>query len=66
MPLLTYIPSGASAIRPFTKPRAANVKGLDTRERIRLARTLKTRYDSSVKQITRLTGLVYDEVKDLF
>ena len=43
-----------------------SVKGLDTRQRIRLAKTLKSRYDSSVKQITRLTGLVYDEVKDLF
>lgn len=42
-----------------------SVKGLDTRQRIRLAKTLKSRYDSSVKQITRLTGLVYDEVKDL-
>ena len=44
----------------------SSVKGLDTRQRIRLAKALKSRYDSSVKQITRLTGLIYDEVKDLF
>ena len=42
-----------------------SVKGLDTRQRIRLAKALKSRYNSSVKQITRLTGLVYEEVKDL-
>ena len=43
----------------------SSIKGLDTRQRIRLAKTLKSRYDSSVKQIARLTGLVYEEVKDL-
>ena len=30
-----------------------------------MARTLRSRYNSSIKQIVRLCGLVYDEVKDL-
>ena len=42
-----------------------SVKGLDTRQRLKLARVLRSRYNSSIKQITRLTGLVYEEVKDL-
>jgi hypothetical protein len=33
-------------------------------QRLRLARTLRSRYNSSIKQIARLAGLVYDEVKD--
>ena len=28
-------------------------------------KTLRVRYNSSLKQIVRLCGLVYDEVKDL-
>ena len=36
----------------------------NTQQRIRLARTLKSRYNSSTKQIVRLYGLIYDEVKD--
>ena len=44
---------------------AKSVKGLDTAHRLRLARTLRSRYNSSLKQIARLCGLVYDEVKDL-
>ena len=42
-----------------------SVKGLNTAQRLRLARTLRRRYNSSIKQIVRLCGLVYDEVKDL-
>ena len=45
--------------------RTQRVAELDTGQRLRLARTLKSRYNSSVKQIVRLSGLVYEEVKDL-
>ena len=41
------------------------IKGLNTQQRLRLARTLRARYNSSSKQVIRLCGLVYDEVKDL-
>ena len=41
------------------------VKSLSIQQRVRLARTLKSRYNSSVKQIVRLCGLVYDEVKGI-
>lgn len=41
-----------------------SIKGLTTEQRLRLARTMKARYNSSLKQIIRLSGLVYDEVKD--
>ncbi len=41
-----------------------SIKGLNTQQRIRLARTMRQRYNSSLKQIIRLSGLVYDEVKD--
>lgn len=44
---------------------AKSIKGLNTEQRLRLARVLRSRYNSSVKQIVRLSGLVYDEVKDL-
>ena len=40
-----------------------SVKGLSTTQRVRLARTLRSRYNSSIKQIIRLSGLVYSEVK---
>lgn len=43
----------------------AHVKGLSTQQRLRLARTLRRQYNSSIKQIARLCGLVYDEVKDM-
>ena len=43
----------------------SSIKGLNTQQRIRLARTMRQRYNSSLKQIIRLSGLVYDEVKDL-
>ena len=41
-----------------------SVKSLSTVQRLRLARTLRSRYNSSIKQIVRLSGLVYAEVKD--
>lgn len=41
------------------------IKKLDTRQRIHLARTLWARFNSSKKQIIRLCGLVYEEAKDL-
>lgn len=41
-----------------------NVKSLTTEQRLRLARTLRARYNSSPKQIASLSGLVYDDVKD--
>ena len=41
------------------------VRTLDMRQRLTLARALRSRYNSSVKQITRLCGLVYEEAKDL-
>jgi len=42
-----------------------STKTLDTSERIKLARTLRHKYNSSLKQIIRLCGLNYDECKDL-
>ena len=41
-----------------------NTNRLDVGQRLRLARALKAKYNSSLKQIVRLCGLVYDEVKD--
>lgn len=41
-----------------------SVRQLSMQQRLRLARTLRSRYNSSIKQIARLAGLVYDEVKD--
>lgn len=41
-----------------------NIRSLDTQQRLRLAKTLRSRYNSSLKQIVRLCGLKYDEVKD--
>lgn len=43
-----------------------SIKSLSIQQRIKLARVLRARYNSSLKQIARLTGLVYDEVKDMF
>ena len=43
----------------------SSVKSLTIQQRIKLARALRARYNSSLKQIVRLTGLVYEEVKDL-
>ena len=41
------------------------LRSLDTTRRVRLARVLKSRYNSSTKQIARLCGLAYDELNDL-
>lgn len=41
------------------------LRGLDITRRIRLARVLKSRYNSSVKQICRVCGLIYDEAKSM-
>lgn len=41
-----------------------SLAGLDTVRRLKLARTLKSRYNSSTKQIVRVCGLVYEEVRD--
>ncbi len=38
---------------------------LNMEQRMRLAKTLRARYNCSLKQITRLSGLIYDEVKDI-
>lgn len=43
---------------------SAGLRGLDTKQRILLARRLKSMYNSSAKQIVRLCGLVYEEVKN--
>ena len=41
-----------------------NVKTLTTDQRLKLARTLRSRFNSSPRQIADLCGLVYEEVKD--
>lgn len=41
------------------------VKTLDTWQRVRLAKALKSKYNSSLKQICRLCGISYSEVADL-
>jgi hypothetical protein len=38
------------------------VRNLNTTQRIKLAKLLRTRYNCSVKQIARLCGLVYGEL----
>ncbi len=42
-----------------------SIARLNTQQRILLARTMRARYNSSLKQIIRLSGLVYDEAKDV-
>lgn len=44
----------------------ANIRTLDTQHRLKLARALKSRYNSSLKQIARLCCLSYEEIKGLF
>ena len=39
-----------------------NIRFLDTAQRIRLAKALRARYNSSARQIARLCGLIYHEV----
>ena len=43
----------------------SSTKGLNTGQRLKLAKVLKSRYNSSLKQVARLSGLVYEEVKNL-
>ena len=43
----------------------SNIKKLNTQQRIHLARVLRSRFNSSKKQIIRLCGLVYEEAKDM-
>ena len=40
-----------------------SIRALDTQQRLKLARTLRKRFNSSLKQICRLCGLIHDEVK---
>lgn len=42
-----------------------SIRSLNTSQRLRLARVLKSRYNSSPKQVARLCGLVYSEVKSM-
>lgn len=41
------------------------VRNLSPAQRLKLAKALKAKYNSSVKQIARLCGLVYDEVRTI-
>ena len=43
----------------------AELWSLDTAQRLRLAKCMKRRYNCSPKQIARLCGLVYDEVRNM-
>lgn len=40
------------------------LRSLDVSQRLRLAKIMKAKYNSSSKQIARVCGLVYDEVRD--
>lgn len=41
------------------------LRGLNMERRVKLARVMKSRYNCSSKQIARVCGLVFEEVKDL-
>lgn len=43
---------------------ANTIRTLDTKQRLKLARTIRSRFNSSPKQICRLCGLILNEVKD--
>lgn len=43
----------------------SRTKGLNTGQRLKLAKVLISRYNCSVKQVARLSGLIYNEVKHL-
>ena len=45
---------------------ASGLRGLDTTCRLKLAKTLKSRFYSSPKQIARVCGLAFDEIKSLW
>lgn len=42
-----------------------SIRTLTTAQRLQLARTLKARYNSSPKQLARVCGLIYNEVKTM-
>lgn len=42
------------------------IRTLDLVRRMKLARVLRSRFRCSVKQVSRVCGLVYDEIKDCF
>lgn len=42
-----------------------SVRGLKMEQRIKLARIMKSKYNSSTKQIAKVCGLVYEQVKDM-
>ena len=42
-----------------------SIRTLSVKERLKLAKVIRSRYNSSLKQIARVCGLVYDEVKDM-
>lgn len=44
---------------------AKTIRTLTTGQRIKLAKTLRLKYNSSVKQIAKLCGLIYDEIKEI-
>ncbi|MBR1869845.1 MAG: hypothetical protein IJ799_07265 [Bacteroidales bacterium] len=44
----------------------ANIRKLDVGRRMKLAKEMKRRFRSSPKQIAKLCGLVYDQLKDKF
>ncbi len=44
---------------------AHSIRSLTTAQRLHLAKVLKARYNSSTKQLARLCGLVYEEVRDM-
>lgn len=44
---------------------SSSIRGLSTRQRLTLAKMLKAKYRCSIKQIARLSGLVYEEVSEL-
>ena len=41
------------------------IRTLSTKERLLLAKTLKSRYNCSSRQIAKVCGLIYDEVKSM-
>lgn len=42
-----------------------SIRTLSTKERLKLAKVIRSRYNSSVKQIARVCGLLYEEVKNM-
>ena len=42
-----------------------SIRTLSAKERLKLAKVIRSRYNSSLKQIARVCGLLYEEVKDM-